>query len=78
MSGVGGSSIANAANTTPGNSLGVEAATYAGGAVGAGVGGGGVVDLFSGGAPHSGSSLLLESSSYFLLEDGTSTLLLEA
>ena len=33
--------------------------------------------LIGSGAPHPGSDLLMESGSFFLLEDGSSTILLE-
>lgn len=73
---VGWSEVANQANTQPGTALGVEAATYSGGAIGAGVAGSGVAELFAS-DPHPGDNLLLESGDNILLENGTDALLLE-
>lgn len=42
---VGSGGVANRANTSLGTASGVEASTYSGGSVGAGVGGDGVVQL---------------------------------
>lgn len=74
MGQVGSGGVANQANTTPGSALGVVGNAYNG--YGNDVGDHGVVDIYGPPSPPGANYyILMESSGYVLLEDGSKIIL---
>ena len=69
MAYVGYTGVANLANTSPGTASGVVANAYNG--FGDDVGDHGVVDLYGSPVPVTNYFILMESSGYVLMEDGS-------